>query len=90
MNVRIAVRCKPRFAIRTHGAIDFPNGVPARMTQRMLVPYPSVPEEVETATNIAKQRAQAIRRVVFGVATEHALRGRVGTGCWSEPARTSR
>jgi hypothetical protein len=62
-------------AIRTHSAIDFPNGVPARMTQRMLVPYPSVPEEVETATNIARQRAQAIRRVLFGVTTSALCAG---------------
>jgi hypothetical protein len=56
-------------ALRPHNTIDFPGRVPARMTRRMLVPYPSVPEEVETATNIARQRAQAIRRVVFGVTT---------------------
>jgi hypothetical protein len=62
-------------AIRTHSPIDFPNGVPAQMTQRMLVPYPSVPEEVETATNIARQRAQSIRRVVFGVATSTLCAG---------------
>jgi hypothetical protein len=62
-------------AIRTHSPVDFANGVPAQMTQRMLVPYPSVPEEVETATNIARQRAQAIRRVLFGVATSTLCAG---------------
>src|ERR1700729_3656570 len=54
-------------ALRALNSVDVSNNV-ITMPGRMLVPYPSVPEEVDTAMNIARERARVVRRVAFGVA----------------------
>jgi len=55
-------------ALRAPNSVDFNNSNVMMMPGRMLVPYPSVPEEVDTAMNIARARARVVRRVAFGVA----------------------
>jgi hypothetical protein len=55
-------------ALRAPNSVDFNNSSVMMMPGRMLVPYPSVPEEVDTAMNIARERARVVRRVAFGVA----------------------
>jgi hypothetical protein len=55
-------------ALRAPNSVDFNNSNIMMMPGRMLVPYPSVPEEVDTAMNIARERARVVRRVAFGVA----------------------
>src|SRR5471030_2350982 len=55
-------------ALRAPNSVDFNNSNVMMMPGRMLVPYPSVPEEVDTAMNIARERARVVRRVAFGVA----------------------
>jgi hypothetical protein len=55
-------------ALRAPNSVDFNNSNVMMMPGRMFVPYPSVPEEVDTATNIARERARVVRRVAFGVA----------------------
>jgi hypothetical protein len=55
-------------ALRAPNSVDFNNSNVMMMPGRMLVPYPSVPEEVDTAMNIARERARVARRVAFGVA----------------------
>ena len=55
-------------ALRAPNSVDFNNSNFMMMPGRMLVPYPSVPEEVDTAMNIARERARVVRRVAFGVA----------------------
>ncbi|CAN7599912.1 hypothetical protein [Caballeronia sp. LjRoot31] len=56
-------------ALRAPNSVDFNNSNVMMMPGRMLVPYPSVPEEVDAAMNIARQRARVVRRVAFGVAS---------------------
>ncbi|QIE28535.1 hypothetical protein SBC1_66380 (plasmid) [Caballeronia sp. SBC1] len=55
-------------ALRAPNSVDFNNSNVMMMPGRMLVPYPSVPEEVDAAMNIARERARVARRVAFGVA----------------------
>ena len=55
-------------ALRAPNSVDFNNGAAMLMPGRMFVPYPSVPEEVDAAMNIARERARVVRRVAFGVA----------------------
>jgi hypothetical protein len=55
-------------ALRAPNSVDFNNSNVMMMPGRMLVPYPSVPEEVDAAMNIARERARVVRRVAFGVA----------------------
>ena len=55
-------------ALVAANSIDFNNSNVMMMPGRMLVPYPSVPEEVDAAMNIARERARVVRRVAFGVA----------------------
>jgi hypothetical protein len=55
-------------ALRAPNSVDFNNSNVMLMPGRMLVPYPSVPEEVDAAMNIARERARVVRRVAFGVA----------------------
>jgi hypothetical protein len=56
-------------ALRAPNSGDFNNSNVLMMPSRMFVPYPSVPEEVDTAMNIARERARVVRRVAFGVAS---------------------
>jgi hypothetical protein len=56
-------------ALRAPNSVDFNNSNVLMMPGRMLVPYPSVPEEVDAAMNIARERARVVRRVAFGVAS---------------------
>lgn len=60
-------------ALRAPNSFDSSNGVPLQRQQRMLVPYPSVPEEVDVALNLSHQRAQAIRRGLFAAVSCTAL-----------------
>src|ERR1700712_3285593 len=39
------------------------------MPGRMLVPYPSVPEELDTAMNIARERKRVLKRIAFYLAS---------------------
>src|SRR5471032_1447172 len=55
-------------ALSAPNSVDFNNGAAMLMPGRMFVPYPSVPEEVDAAMNIARARARVVRRVAFGVA----------------------
>ena len=55
-------------ALRAPNSVDFNNNAVMLMPGRMFVPYPSVPEEVDAAMNIARERARVVRRVAFGVA----------------------
>ncbi|WP_158933656.1 hypothetical protein [Burkholderia sp. S171] len=55
-------------ALRAPNSGDFNNGSVMMMSGHMLVPYPSVPDEVDAAMNIARERARVVRRVAFGVA----------------------
>ena len=55
-------------ALRAPNSVDFNTSNVMMMPGRMLVPYPSVPEEVDAAMNIARERARVARRVAFGVA----------------------
>ncbi|SOE93875.1 hypothetical protein SAMN05414139_06668 [Burkholderia sp. D7] len=55
-------------ALVAPNSVDFNNSNVMMMPGRMLVPYPSVPEEVDAAMNIARERARVVRRVAFGVA----------------------
>ena len=56
-------------ALRAPNSGDFNNSNVLMMPSRMFVPYPSVPEEVDTAMNIARERARVVRRVAFGAAS---------------------
>ncbi len=55
--------------MRALNSVGFNNSSVMLMPGRMLVPYPSVPEEVDAAMNIARARARIARRVAFGVAS---------------------
>ncbi|MFT4435129.1 hypothetical protein [Caballeronia sp. 15715] len=55
-------------ALRAPNSVDFNSSNVMMMPGRMHVPYPSVPEEVDAAMNIARERARVVRRVTFGVA----------------------
>src|ERR1700712_5292363 len=58
-------------ALRTLGApnpVDYGSNV-VLMPGRMLVPYPSVPEELDTAMNIARERKRVLKRVAFYLAS---------------------
>lgn len=55
--------------VRAYDTVDGANGRRTVATRRKLVPYPSVPEEVESATAIARQRVQVLKRVALWVAT---------------------
>ena len=55
-------------AVCAPNSVDSNNGSAMLMPGRMFVPYPSVPEEVDAAMNIARVRARVVRRVAFGVA----------------------
>jgi hypothetical protein len=55
-------------ALRAPNSVDFNNSNVMMMPGRMHVPYPSVPEEVDAARNIARARAGVVRRVAFGAA----------------------
>jgi len=58
-------------ALRVLGAantVDYRNNV-VLMPGRMLVPYPSVPEEIDTAMNIARERKRVLKRVAFYLAS---------------------
>jgi len=55
--------------MRALNSVGFNNSSVMLMPGHMLVPYPSVPEEVDTAMNIARARARIARRVAFGVAS---------------------
>jgi hypothetical protein len=55
-------------ALRAPNSVDFDNSAVMLMPGRMFVPYPSVPEEVDAAMNIARERARVVRRLAFGVA----------------------
>lgn len=54
-------------ALTAPNAMAFNNRNYLAVPSRMLVSYPSVPEEVDTALNIARQRARKFRRAAFGV-----------------------
>lgn len=56
-------------ALRAPNSVDFNNSNVLMMPGRMLVPYPSVPEEVDTAMNIARERARIVKRVAFYLAS---------------------
>src|SRR5471032_1239600 len=55
-------------ALSAPNSVDFNIGAVLLMPGLMFVPYPSVPEEVDAAMNIARARARVVRRVAFGVA----------------------
>ncbi|MGV7245673.1 zinc ribbon domain-containing protein, partial [Caballeronia sp. M23-90] len=62
-------------ALRTVGApnsVDYGNNV-VLMPGRMLVPYPSVPDELDTAMNIARERKRVLKRVAFYLASAGML-----------------
>ncbi len=54
-------------ALVASNAMVFNNRNFLALPSRMLVSYPSVPEEVDTARNIARQRARKVRRAAFGL-----------------------
>lgn len=62
-------------ALSVPNSIEFNNRGYMAVSSRMLVPYPSVPEEVDTARNIARARSKLIKRVAFRLATGAALAG---------------
>jgi hypothetical protein len=62
-------------ALRVMGAsntVDYGNNV-VLMPGRMLVPYPSVPEEIDTAMNIARERKRVLKRAAFYLASAGML-----------------
>jgi hypothetical protein len=62
-------------ALRTLGAsnpVDYGSNV-VLMPGRMLVPYPSVPEELDTAMNIARERKRVLKRIAFYLASSGML-----------------
>jgi hypothetical protein len=62
-------------ALSVPNSLEFNNRGYMAVSSRMLVPYPSVPEEVDTARNIARARSKLIKRVAFRLATGAALAG---------------
>jgi hypothetical protein len=55
-------------ALRAPNSVDYGSSV-VLMPGRLLVPYPSVPEEIDTAMNIARERARVMKRIAFYLAS---------------------
>jgi hypothetical protein len=62
-------------ALSVPNSVEFNNRGYMAVSSRMLVPYPSVPEEVDTAMNIARARSKLIKRVAFRLTTGALLAG---------------
>ncbi len=75
-------------ALRALNSVDFSNNV-ITMPGRMLVPYPSVPEEVDTAMNIAPatRPGSKARGVLPGKRRAPCHRARTGLCAGAEVAR---